>query len=165
MRCLFLHKGHEVLHGHAFPQPFQLHHGEGLGHGIRQKGHGVICQLGIQKRSFHRAFVGAHDGVQQDVAGQHAPAVVCGANHESGGTGGVLGSGVHGLAHSQRIYRRLQLKRIGGAFRLRRGCQRSQVVAVYEGQEPLQVQITVQNDVAVVGTVVAAMIVQKAIVG
>ncbi len=152
----------------------QLHDREGLQHRVGQKRLRVGRQARVEQRALERRLVRAHDGVQQDVHGHDARAFARVADDVAQPRARVLGRGDHVARHAERHHRRLLLKRVrreGRALGVEargRGLlvgHGGEVPLVEEGQHGVRVEVAVQREVAVVQTVVAAMLLEELLVG
>ena len=172
---LGIHGGVQTLRG-IFAQVAHLQHGEGLLHGVGQVGLHVPGDARVQKRALERRLVAAGDGVEQDVGCHDARALAHVPDDPAQAYAGVFRCGRHLAAHAQGAHGPLHgqgarcklCKPLGcallAAFRLLGGHGR-QVALIQERQHAVKVQVTVQDDVAVVQAVVALVFLQEVLVG
>ena len=160
---LGFHDGAQLLGGTGPGAP-QGHHGEGLGHGIGHVPDGIVGDARVEQRPFQGRLVGPHDGVHQNVGGHDALALGGAPDDEAHGGAGVLRRGGHGHDHRRGGHGSLQPKGVDVQRpALFRG-QGSQVPLVQKAEEAVGIQVAVQDDVGVVGTVVAPMVLEESLV-
>jgi hypothetical protein len=122
----------------------------------------VVGEVGVEDAPLERGLVGAAEGIEQHVDGEHARAVGGGSQHVGQADRRVRGSGRHADLAPCGAHRGLELELVGRAG-VARLCRVEALVN--EGQLAVYVKVAIENRVAVGQGVVARMVVQELLVG
>ncbi len=146
---------------------------QALGRGVARH---VAADAGREDRLFERRLVGAEQRLEQDIGRDGALAVERAADHVAQAHLGVLGRGLHldrgmlahhGRLHGERVGGEIALLCAGGACLLellgRRVALREELL-VEVRERPLDIEVSVERDVAVGQVVVARVRVQELLV-
>ena len=122
----------------------------------------VIAKLRVKNCTLERGFIGAHEGVKQDICCHHLIALVRRSKHVAQANAGVVGCGVHADLARLGQHGCLQVKRIRGTCIAFLGSRKP---LGNEGELTLTVKVAVEEGVAVREVVVASVGVQEVLVG
>ena len=133
-----------------------------MGKVIGEKVAKVIAKLCVKNCTLERGFIGAHEGIKQDICSHHFIALVRRSKHVAQANAGVVGCGVHADLSRLGQHGCLQVKRIGGTCIAFLGSCKP---LGNEGELTLTVKVAVEEGVAVREVVVASVGVQEVLVG
>ena len=146
----------------ALVRPLELEEDDGLGDAVEQHRVDVVTKTGLEEAPLEGRLVAAHEGVEQDVRRQHAFALGGGPDDVGDAHGGVLGSGGHRHLLETCLDGRLEGELVGLAGVTRLGAEEA---PPKEGEDVVDVEVTVEDGVAVGEVVVAGVGLEELLVG